>query len=177
MNEFSDAINILKSVGDLFGSSNKPNPNDWKGWDALDDQYGSPHGTAPASWVLQDGDSVPNEAGNILNYIKNVNNGLENVVKAIMSMGMLSEKEALDRLYLKLNRGGFANEANTLKKAIESGKIDAVKTPKDTKKPPIDKNRPTQPDKKKPNYWLIGGLSALGLVLLGTTIYLLARKK
>lgn len=108
---------VVNFLSGIFGG-NKPNPNDWQGWDALDSQYNSPPGTSPAHWVLNDGDSVPNEAGNILSYIKNKNSGLQKVVEAIMATANIDASQALERLYTKLTKGGFAQEAAALRAGL-----------------------------------------------------------
>ena len=83
--------------------SNKANPNDWKGWDALDIRNKQPLGTSAAYWVNRDGDSVSNEASNILSYI------VANDINKVTSNGV-----TFDNIIAKLRKGGLNQEADTL---------------------------------------------------------------
>lgn len=99
--------NITSVITNLFG--NRPNPNDWQGWAALDQKIGAPIGTNARSFVFKDGDSVSNEAINIVRWIEN--KGLQTVIgydpwhKRNITMQDLANK---------LRRGGLAQEAETL---------------------------------------------------------------
>lgn len=96
--------NITSVITNLFG--NKPNPNDWMGWAALDQKIGAPIGTNARSFVIKDGDSVQNEALNLVRWIESM--GLQTVLgydswhKRQISMQDLANK---------LQRGGYGNEA------------------------------------------------------------------
>lgn len=67
------APKVIDLIKGLFG--NRPNPNDWQGWDGLDRKWGLKPGSAPSYWAANDGDSVPNEVSNVLSYIQNVAKG------------------------------------------------------------------------------------------------------
>jgi hypothetical protein len=111
-------IILLKTVANLFVK--KPNRNDWQGWDGLDSSHNNPAGTQAANWVINDGDSVENEAANILSYITQKNNGLQKILEAANEF--FNQKDAgafLDRIYNKLERGGYGNEARQVKQAVE----------------------------------------------------------
>jgi LPXTG-motif cell wall-anchored protein len=91
--------------GSLFGGS-KPNPNDWKGWTDNAARY----------WTHIDGDSVPNEAGNIVSYIKN--KGLDNMGWLLDIMDQ-SPPVTPAILYRKLNAGGLGQLADYLSAKLQ----------------------------------------------------------
>jgi hypothetical protein len=101
----------LDAVTTLLGLfSNKPNPRDWEGWDAMDRRLGYPFGTGPINWVINDGDSIQNEALNIVSWIRS--NGLEPVLQYNSHFGRAI---TIDQLADKLRRGGFPQEAQAFK--------------------------------------------------------------
>ena len=59
---------VLAAIPFIISAINrgKPNPNDWQGWNALDSKNRQPIGTSVVYWILNDGDSIQNEALNIL---------------------------------------------------------------------------------------------------------------
>jgi len=87
----------------------KPNPNDWQGWNALDSQMGFPIGTNVTGWIIKDGDSIQNEALNILQYIRAY--GTNNVLTYNSHWNKTITAQDLAN---KLRRGGYVNEANQL---------------------------------------------------------------
>lgn len=87
----------------------KPNPNDWMGWNALDSSKGYPIGTNAVSWIINDGQSIQNEALNILQYIQNY--GYDNV---LTYNSFYQRTITANDLANKLRRGGYVNEANQL---------------------------------------------------------------
>lgn len=87
----------------------KPNPNDWMGWNALDSSKGYPIGTNAVSWIINDGQSIQNEALNILQYIQNY--GYDNV---LTYNTFYQRTITANDLANKLRRGGFVNEAEQL---------------------------------------------------------------
>lgn len=100
---------LVAALVGLFAS--KPNPNDWKGWAALDQQYQAPKGYNAQSWVLQDGDSVQNEALNIVQWVKNY--GIDTVVNDNWAIKKnFGRNVTLEDLADKLRRGGFPAEAD-----------------------------------------------------------------
>lgn len=104
---FDDIQNITGIFSNLFG--NKPNPNDWAGWAELDQKIGAPLGTNARSFVIKDGDSVTNEALNIVRWIEN--KGLQTV------LGYDSWHKrniTIQDIANKLQRGGYGNEAQLL---------------------------------------------------------------
>lgn len=124
----------------------KPNPNDWMGWNALDSQNGYPIGTQVTGWIIKDGQSVHNEALNILQYIQNY--GTANVLGYNAHWGRsITENDIAN----KLKRGGYVNEANQLLSANKTQAIDNV-----------------QQTLQKNNWLLYAGL--------GLTIFILLRK-
>ena len=102
------AATLIPVITNLFG--NKPNPNDWKGWAAQDASYGEKPGFSAASWTLKDGDSVQNEALNIMSWIKAY--GIDTVLK---NWASLNKTVTIDDLVNKLNRAGYVQEAQQFK--------------------------------------------------------------
>jgi len=105
-----DAVNTLVS---LF--SNKPNPNDWKGWDASDVRINAPKGTNAINWIINDGDSVQNEALNLVRYVQA--NGTGNILGFSK---WFNRNITIEDLADKLSRGGFQQEAQELVKQSKS---------------------------------------------------------
>lgn len=101
-----DAVSTLVS---LF--SNRPNPNDWKGWDASDVRINAPRGTNAINWVINDGDSVQNEALNLVRYIQA--NGTDNILGYSK---WFNRNITIEDVADKLSRGGFQQEAQELVK-------------------------------------------------------------
>jgi hypothetical protein len=95
---------IISAIG-----RGKPNPNDWKGWVALDNEKHMPIGTNAVSWIINDGQSIENEALNILQYIKNY--GTQDILT--YNKYYMRTITAND-LANKLRRGGFSAEADQL---------------------------------------------------------------
>lgn len=92
----------------------KPNPNDWQGWVALDSKNGHPIGTSAVTWILKDGQSIQNEALNILQYINNY--GTQDVLTYNSYYNRTITAEDLAN---KLNRGGYSNEAKQLIQQVQ----------------------------------------------------------
>lgn len=106
----------IAAVLKVFNFGNVPNPDDWKGWAALDGQYGAPVGYNVQSWVLQDGDSVQNEAVNIISWINNY--GIETVVNDNWAIKKnFGRNVTLQDVINKLRRANFNQEADQIAKA------------------------------------------------------------
>jgi hypothetical protein len=99
--------NFLPIVQGFF--SNQANPNDWKGWDAQDIQASKPLGSSAGSWVLKDGDSVSNEASNILSWIQ-----ANDINKVIGVNGYTKQNITFNDIIAKLRRGRLNQEADYL---------------------------------------------------------------
>ena len=93
----------IKAFIGLFTKKDKPNPDDWKGWNELDKQIGAPEGTNCINWIINDGDSVQNEASNVQSYILEF--GLDNILKYSPWFKRTITKEDIQD---KLVRAGFA---------------------------------------------------------------------
>jgi hypothetical protein len=78
---------------------NKPNPNDWKGWTPGDVKQ----------WTVNDGDSVSNEAINIISYINA--HGLKDITD---SDEYGRNRVTIAQIASKLQRGGFPSQAQAL---------------------------------------------------------------
>lgn len=106
---------IAKALQQLFGRRDAPGDY-WKAWEQIDMQYSNPIGASAQHWIIFDGDSVQNEALNIISYIQNVDQDL----KKILSPNATTLRDAgryvtIDDLISKLNRGGFSSEASKIK--------------------------------------------------------------
>jgi hypothetical protein len=146
----SQAIaDTIKLVTELF--ANKPNPNDWMGWDALDVKIGAPSGTNVLQWVILDGDSVQNEALNIVSYIK-----AKGLSKLLGYSTWFNRTITINDIADKLARGGFQQEAAI----IRSGKQITPVTPGTT-----------------PGTKVAGMNIYVILALAGAAIYFITKKK
>jgi hypothetical protein len=144
------ASTALSFLGGLFKKKNSP--NDWKGWDALDSQYNEQPGTSPSWWVITDGDSVANEALNIVSYITNKTDGLANMLMSRHFTG-LTPVDALKKIAEKVRRGGFASEANQLLEYLKQTPVNnQIISSFPTTKPPI-----VQTTFIDPNTYTVGG--------------------
>ena len=149
----ADAALIIAQIDLMFSLfKNKPNPNDWMGWDALDVNIGAPIGTNALQWVILDGDSVQNEALNIVSYIKA--NGTKNLLGFSKWFNRII---TINDIADKLARGGFIEEANYIK--LQN--LPVVVEPQKTNTPIA--NTPTQ---SKMNIWVTLGLFGAGLFLI-----------
>ena len=102
---------VLAAIPFVISAINrgKPNPNDWMGWNELDGKRGYPIGTNAISWIINDGQSIQNEALNILQYIQNYGYG------NVLTYNSYYQKTiTANDLANKLRRGGYVNEANQL---------------------------------------------------------------
>jgi len=105
----ASAVSLLTT---LF--ANKPNPNDWMGWPAQEKKQGMPVGTSANFFTKYDGDSVQNEAANIVQWIQAY--GIDTV------LGYNSWNKwtvTVEDLADKLTRGGFYKEAEQFLKAYK----------------------------------------------------------
>jgi len=156
LNIAADAALIIAQIDLMFSLfKNKPNPNDWMGWDALDVKIGAPIGTNALQWVILDGDSVQNEALNIVSYIKA--NGTKNLLGFSK---WFNRTITINDIADKLARGGFIEEANYIK-LQNLPVVNDVKEPVQTIK--TITNTPTQ---SKMNIWVTLGLFGAGLFLI-----------
>jgi hypothetical protein len=147
----SQAIaDTIKIVTELF--ANKPNPNDWMGWDALDTKIGAPSGTNVLQWVILDGDSVQNEALNIVSYIK-----AKGLSKLLGYSTWFNRTITINDIADKLARGGFQQEAAIIRAGKQITPITPGSTPGTTTVAGM-------------NIWVI-------LALAGAGIYLISKKK
>ena len=105
-----DAVSTLASFTGIPGAGtfakiltnilgNKPNPNDWKGWTPGDVKQ----------WTANDGDSVANEAINIISYINA--HGLQDITN---SDAFGRDRVTIQQIASKLSRGGFPTQAQAL---------------------------------------------------------------
>jgi hypothetical protein len=156
---------LIKQIG-----KNKPNPNDWQGWNALDVQIGAPQGTNCINWVINDGDSIQNEALNILQYIKA--NGED---KVIGYNSHFNRTITMDDVADKLRRGGYVSEANQLQAEYKK-KVLAIAQANAKKNTSSANPTGTSPTGLSTTTKVIIG-SVLLLTAIGVTIYIIKRKK
>lgn len=106
---------------------NKPNPNDWRNWTPGDVKQ----------WTVNNGDSVQNEATNIISYINA--HGLKDIID---SDAYGRDRVTIQQIAQKLIAGGFPEQANTLlestQRPSETGQLtktvdDLTKTTKKNK--------------------------------------------
>jgi len=99
---------LVSTLTSLFAST--PNPNDWMGWEALDRGAQQPVGTQAANWALTDGDSIKNEALNIVEWIKS--KGIDTVLADNFAIkAKFGRNATLSDITDKLTRGGYPEEA------------------------------------------------------------------
>jgi hypothetical protein len=126
-NPVSASLKAIETLSSLF--ANKPNANDWIGWDAQDIQEGRPIASTVRGYILNDGDSVQNEALNIVSYIKA--KGVKNLISGnprrttgdtrIAEAGQWWGDVTFNDIANKLARGGFGQEATNIKNAYFFG--------------------------------------------------------
>jgi len=107
---------VMAAIPFIMNAINKgkPSPNDWQGWVALDSKNGQPIGTNAITWIIKDGQSIQNEALNILQYIRNY--GTQDV---LTYNSYYNRTITADDLANKLRRGGFENEAKQLIQQVQ----------------------------------------------------------
>jgi hypothetical protein len=113
------AANLLNSI-----FSKKGSPTDYQGWAAQETQLNLTPGHSAAWWTITDGDSVQNEALNIVGWIKQY--GLNSVTKYFPE---LNRSVTIDDVVLKLTRGGMANEAAQFKNAYTAVPTNSYTSP------------------------------------------------
>jgi len=131
------AVAAIPFIISLIGKKGQPNPNDWKGWNALDSK----------NWIINDGDSIQNEALNILQYINNY--GTNNVLGY---NSFYNKTITVQDIANKLQRGGYVNEANML-------------VQQNTEQQPVDQAVQAVKKISTANWILYGGI-ALALFLI-----------
>ena len=160
---------IISGISNIF--KNKPSPNDWQGWDALDAKYNSPAGNQAAYWTVNNGNSVPNEALNIIQYLTKKRDGFNLVYQAgLTSRFWMNQSDFIQKLGSKLVAGGYKNEANQL--------IQQYKDMLAQQAQPQSQQQAPAPPPEKPKsklIWYVGG--GVALLAVGLTIYFVARKK
>jgi len=153
LNVAADVALVLAQIDLMFSLfKNKPNPNDWMGWDELDVKIGAPIGTNVLQWVILDGDSVENEALNIVSYIKA--NGTKNLLGYSK---WFNRTITINDIADKLARGGFIEEANYIK--LQN--LPVVNAPQKTNTPISN-----TPNQSKMNIYVTLALFGAGLFLI-----------
>jgi hypothetical protein len=161
---------ILSGISGIF--QNKPSPNDWQGWDALDARYNSPVGNQAAYWTANNGDSVSNEALNVIQYLTKKQNGFNQVYEAGLGKYWMNQNDFIQKIGSKLIAGGYRNEANQIiqqyKDMLTQNQGGKENLPKTNKEEPKMKS-------KSNLVWYISGGVAL-LLIGGLTIYFVKKK-
>lgn len=110
-------IKIANALKDLFGSKDVPG-NYWMAWDSIDMQYGNPIGSQAQHWIVFDGDSVQNEALNIIAYIRA--NGIDRVIaENATTKRDFGRYVTVDDLINKIKKAGYTAEAEEIRKLAE----------------------------------------------------------
>lgn len=153
-----DVKNITSVITNLFG--NRPNPNDWAGWAALDNKIGAPIGTNARSFVIKDGDSVQNEALNIVRWIENM--GLQTV----LGYDSWHKRNITPQdLANKLTRGGYGQEAQQFLE--QSGRVlSTIRPQSGSGTAPVITNMPGQTVQAGMSKPLLIGLAGLAAYFL-----------
>lgn len=170
--DVGEALEIAGQIADMFKS--KPNPNDWVGWDAQDQQNGQWDGSSVRGYVLNDGDSVQNEALNIVSYINA--KGIEKLINTghpTTIPGTGWRDVTIEEIANKLARGGYGQEATDIKNKYFY--LQRTKQPVRTNMPsnplqPLSPQSDVSVQKAGMNTWLI-----LGLV--GAALFFITKKK
>lgn len=115
-NQGGGLMDSLNKITNLF--ANKPNPNDWMGWDDQDRRFNAPLGMGAMNWVNQDGSSVENEAANIISYVKS-----KGTVRFILDVNRAwppQQQITPQKLESKLRRGGFPEIGQQLAQRLQN---------------------------------------------------------
>jgi LPXTG-motif cell wall-anchored protein len=111
---------LIDTLTSLFGQKDVPG-NYWMAWESIDQQYGNPIGASAQHWIVFDGDSIQNEALNIVAYIRNSDPTLEKILSQnSTTLRDFGRYVTFEDLINKLNRGGFSNEAEQLKNVYKN---------------------------------------------------------
>lgn len=106
---------VVQSIISIFGKKDAPGDY-WKAWERIDQQYNNPIGSSAQHWIWRDGDSVQNEALNILSYIRNNDPDLTKVLSPNSTTLRDSGRYiTFEDLLNKLRRGGYQSEAAQIK--------------------------------------------------------------
>jgi len=124
----SAALSAIPAIITAIRRNNMPNPNDWQGWNAQDSRLRYPYGTSVINWIINDGDSIQNEALNILQWIQTY--GLKPVLEY---NSHFNRQITLQDLINKLNRGGYTGEARQFQEILDSQNKQLI-SPSTTKK-------------------------------------------
>lgn len=119
-NFLSAGVQLVSALSNLFGGKDAPGDY-WKAWERIDQQYGNPIGASAQHWIWRDGDSVQNEALNIISYIQNNDPDLTKVLSPnSTTLRDRGKYITFDDLIDKLRRGGYSREADEIKKVYNS---------------------------------------------------------
>jgi hypothetical protein len=112
-------LKLVDSLKGLFGGND--NPQDyWQAWERIDQQYGNPIGASAQHWILFDGDSVQNEALNIVSYISSNDPDLSKTLgKNSTTLRDAGRYVTFSDLLNKLRRGGYSQSADELQKVYD----------------------------------------------------------
>lgn len=111
---------LIDTLTSLFGQKDVPGDY-WMAWESIDQQYGNPIGASAQHWIVFDGDSIQNEALNIVAYIRNSDPTLEKILSQnSTTLRDFGRYVTFEDLINKLNRGGFNNEAEQLKNVYKN---------------------------------------------------------
>ena len=114
-NWIAAGMQLGQALSSLFGRRDAPGDY-WKAWERIDQQYSNPIGSSAQHWIMIDGDSVQNEALNLISYIQNNDPDLVKVLSPNrVTMRDTGRYATFEDLLDKLRRGGFRTEADQIK--------------------------------------------------------------
>lgn len=117
-------IQIANALKSLFGSGADVPGNYWMAWESIDQQYGNPIGASAQHWIMFDGDSVQNEALNIIAYIRANDPDLQKILaENSTTLRDAGRYVTVNDLLDKLKRGGYAREADEIRKQLQASPI------------------------------------------------------
>lgn len=117
-------IQIANALKSLFGSGADVPGNYWMAWESIDQQYGNPIGASAQHWIMFDGDSVQNEALNIVAYIRAKDPDLQKILaENSTTLRDAGRYVTVNDLLDKLKRGGYEREALEIKNQLQSSPI------------------------------------------------------
>lgn len=156
-------VQLMDTLKGLF--SGKDNPQDyWQAWDSIDQQYGNPKGSQVQHWILFDGDSVSNEALNIISYFSWYldRNDAQTAYELLLGKNSTTLRDSgryvtFDDLIDKLKRGGFVSEAQQLEQTYKSLSV--------------------KPDSEQKQQLLSGTNMFVTLAIVGAAAFLLLKKR
>jgi hypothetical protein len=116
---------IVKTIENLFGAKDDPSGY-WKAWKQQDADNNFDVNSSVQWWIMTDGDSVSNEAANIVSYIKQYGLNIFNQSQHIYQT--LGRYATVNDLITKLQRGGQSEVAQQLQQYLQKSTTNMQKS-------------------------------------------------